>query len=407
MTSLRDPQSHERPRDAGPTTPAGQTTRVLLIEDDPADARLVWESLADAADSPLVEWVRSLDDLPSAMAFGPHCVLLDLGLPGVVGLEALDRVLALTDDVPVVVLTGLRGGDVGLHAVAAGAADYLVKGDADGPALTRSIGYAIERKRAQVTQRRLLRAELLRSENVRLERGLLPRPLLRDPRLIWQSRYQAGADAGVLGGDFFDTVERPDGSVRLVVGDVCGHGPDEAALGVSLRIAWRTLVLTGMPDEDVLPALDSLLLVERQTSLFCTVCDLTIAPDRRTVESRIAGHPPPLVLGAAPRLLPGGHRGAPLGVTTDRGWPTASFALPPTWGLLAYTDGLIEPRLESGERLGIEGLVELVAQAPEPTDERALEALLDAVRRPHTDSGHADDLAVVGLLCRDAGALGA
>ncbi|MCU1352739.1 MAG: Serine phosphatase RsbU regulator of sigma subunit-like protein [Acidimicrobiales bacterium] len=399
VTSLRDPVPPAAPPVLDGPLLAGQATRVLLIEDDVGDAALVRDTLAETVGGPLVEWVRRLDEVPDALAFGPHCVLLDLAVGGAIGLEALDQVLSMAEDVPVVVLTEFHDSDVGLHAVAAGAADYLVKGDADGPALSRSVGYAIERKRAQVTQRRLLRAELLRAENVRLERGLLPRPLLRAPDLVWQSRYQAGAHASVLGGDFFDTVERPDGSVRLVVGDVCGHGPDEAALGVSLRIAWRTLVLTGMPDDEVLPALDSVLRVERQTGLFCTVCDVTISPDRRLIETRLAGHPPPVVLGADPLLLPGAHRGVPLGVSTDQGWATGAFEPASRWGLLGYTDGVIEAQIGPGVRLGIEGLLAIVTEQPEPRDERELGALLDAVRAPHTDAAHDDDLAVVALLC--------
>ena len=57
-----------------------------------------------------------------------------------------------------------------------------------------------------------------------------------------------------------------------MVGDVCGHGVDEAALGVELRVAWRALVLAGVPDDEVLPALQQVLMSERhEHQLFTTV----------------------------------------------------------------------------------------------------------------------------------------
>ncbi len=115
----------------------------------------------------------------------------------------------------------------------------------------------MERKRADLAQRRLVEAELLTKENSRLERGLLPVPLLHTGALEHTTRYLPGSQGALLAGDFLDTVQTPDGSVHVVVGDVCGHGPDEAALGVALRIAWRTLVLAGQTGNALLRTLDA------------------------------------------------------------------------------------------------------------------------------------------------------
>ena len=84
-------------------------------------------------------------------------------------------------------------------------------------------------------------------ENARLARGLLPSPLIFDPRLTVATRYRPGGGQLQLGGDFYDLIETPDGWLHALVGDVCGRGPDEAALGVCLRVAWRTMVLAGQP----------------------------------------------------------------------------------------------------------------------------------------------------------------
>ncbi len=120
---------------------------------------------------------------------------------------------------------------------------------------------------------------LLAAENSRLERGLLPKPLLLTDFVSCASHYRPGRARAVLGGDFYDVVELPDGRVRAVIGDVMGHGPDEAALGVHLRVAWRTLVLAEVADDQILVALARLLEAESPGGIFVTVCDATIDRD--------------------------------------------------------------------------------------------------------------------------------
>ena len=120
------------------------------------------------------------------------CVMLDLGLPDAAGLDALHRISRRVEDVPIIVLTGDGDGRRGVEAVAAGAQDYLVKGEVDPPTLRRAIRYGIERCRAEASERKLHDAELQARESARLERGLLPRPVVSDPRSgCGQARGQA------------------------------------------------------------------------------------------------------------------------------------------------------------------------------------------------------------------------
>ena len=148
-----------------------------------------------------------------------------------------------------------------------------------------------------------------------------------------------------------------------MIGDVCGHGPDEAALGVRLRVAWRALVLASRPPDEVLPTLEQVLVHERhRRAIFATVCALTIAPDRRHVP-RPPGRPPAAAAGrdTGVRLLSEARSVPPLGVVPRTAWPATDVALPAEWALLLYTDGLIEGRVGRGpERLGGEGLADLV-----------------------------------------------
>jgi diguanylate cyclase (GGDEF)-like protein len=135
----------------GPATERS-TLRVLTIEDNPGDARLVRAMLAEAAPADVVVEVtpRLATGVQKLLNGDFECVLLDLSLPDAEGLDGLTQLRAVADDVPVVVLSGRADEALAMRAVQEGAQDYLVKGEVDGRLLYRSIAYAIERKRAEV-----------------------------------------------------------------------------------------------------------------------------------------------------------------------------------------------------------------------------------------------------------------
>jgi signal transduction histidine kinase len=125
--------------------------KLLLIEDNPGDARLIREALREVGGERFD--LQHADRLATGLARldegGLHLVLLDLSLPDSHGLDTVARTHAQAPDVPIVVLTGLDDEALALKALETGAQDYLVKGDADGRALSRAIRYAIERQRAE------------------------------------------------------------------------------------------------------------------------------------------------------------------------------------------------------------------------------------------------------------------
>lgn len=359
--TARPATSLEPNRDAVLPLPGGGPLRILLVEDDPGDALLVRENLEDAGIAFELDWVRTLDD--AVRRADCDCVLLDLGLPDATGIGVVERMLAAGARA-VVVLTGLADTGAGLEALAAGAQDYLVKGEVDGDQLARSVRYATQRRRLEETDRALYRSLVRAEENLRFERALLPVPAVQDPLLEVQVGYRAGRD-GLLGGDFYDVVERADGSVLALVGDVCGHGPDEAALGATLRTAWRTLVLAGIATPDLLGLLERVLVSERaRPEVFTTVAMLEVAAGRTSADLYLAGHPAPFVVGPPTRVIPAERRGRALGIPVDGGWPAQRLELGERWRVLLYTDGLVEATVGGGtERLGKPGLVRVVDDA--------------------------------------------
>jgi serine phosphatase RsbU (regulator of sigma subunit) len=380
--------------------------RVLLVEDDPGDVFLVQELLAEADPSLQVVVAHSVADVVAGdLLRRSDCVLLDLNLPGAHGLDGLRRILRADGGAAVCVLTGLDDEHLGVAAVAAGAQDYLVKGKVDGQVLIRAVRYAVERRRAESSLLRLREEELAAAESARLERGLLPSPLLAGSPVRARSFYRAGRTRSLIGGDFFDAVLGSTGTVHAIVGDVCGHGPDEAALGALLRVSWRALVLAGLDEVQLLPKLQQVLVSERHDpALFTTVCAVAIrgeAGGRREAVVRLAGHPPPVLLRPELRLLKP-PVGVPLGVLPEATWEPLMVPLDPGWAMLSYTDGLIEGRgPESGEPMWEEGLHAVLAQERD-TDLERLPARLVERAQGLNGGPLADDVAIL-ILSEDAG----
>jgi serine phosphatase RsbU (regulator of sigma subunit) len=204
--------------------------------------------------------------------------------------------------------------------------------------------------------------------------------------------YRPGESRMLLGGDFIDAVTRQNGSVAAVIGDVTGHGPDAAALGASLRAAWRALALRGASLQANMKTLNSLTLDESERAeqgelglgLLATVCAVEIDAAGRRARFVNAGHPMPLLLAEDVSQLD--HTpGMMLGVEQYGDWAPHEVALPEEWGLLLFSDGLMEARLAPGsrERLGLEGLRRAVHElwrrrATTPSD---LRDLVDGVQQ--------------------------
>ena len=143
--------------------------KVLLIEDNPGDARLFREMLADAKGMSFdLDWVDSLSrGVERLHVTHVDVVVLDLGLPESTGIETLRSLLSQAPKVPtLVVMSGLTDEEVAIQAVQSGAQDYLVKGKVDSAVLIRAIRYALERHQAE---------EALRQAHADLERRVRER----------------------------------------------------------------------------------------------------------------------------------------------------------------------------------------------------------------------------------------
>ena len=129
---------------------------ILLVEDNPGDARLVQELLRSSGTPFDIAHADRLAEVRDALdAHPPDVFLLDLSLPDADGLDAVRTLRHLAPSIPVVVLSGLPDEQVALEALQCGAEDYLIKGRVGADLIARAIRYAVERKRAELALARM------------------------------------------------------------------------------------------------------------------------------------------------------------------------------------------------------------------------------------------------------------
>ena len=254
--------------------------RILLIEDNPGDARLIEEMLRDTAElaqrvsaderedrTPEVTHENRLEDGLEQLRSEPaDVVLLDLNLPDSAGLETLERVDG-ESDVPIVVLTGVRDQRVGVEAIQRGAQDFLVKDEVTSELLVRTIYHAVERARQERIRRRqreqleafnrlnrighdVTHAVITTETRDELEQRVCDRLVESDAyRFAWIGEVNPGSDqvipkvAAGVGEDYLEEIE-----VSADADDPTGQGPAGRAI--------RTGSVQVMTDVHTDPAFD-------------------------------------------------------------------------------------------------------------------------------------------------------
>lgn len=229
-----------------------------------------------------------------------------------------------------------------------------------------------------------------------LQDELLPRGLPVLPDLDVAASYLL-ADEARAGGDWFDCIVRPDGSVALVVGDVVGHGVVASAVMGQLRAVLHERLLGGDPLPAAVAALDRFA-GSRAESAAATVCVAVLDRATGALDYVTAGHPVPLVVdadGSASYLPRSG--GGPLGTGSAPAVRTEHVAEGAT--LLLYTDGILErpgrtPAQSSVELLGAVR-EEVVRDTGGSSSRAAARSTCDALELLSRETGHRDDITLL------------
>ena len=233
-----------------------------------------------------------------------------------------------------------------------------------------------------------------------LQQRLLPKKLPRIPGVDVAARYLPAGDVLQAGGDFYDLFEMDDGTWKAVIGDVCGKGPEAAALMGFVRFTTRAVSRQDTKPSEALVKLNRALLEELDEGKgeFCTAAVVRIRPQDEGVRLTVAvaGHPLPLVVRANGDVEEAGVPGTLLGVFEEIDISEQTVDLYPGDALVMLTDGVLEAGREQGWETEV--IPQLLAGAAGMSSDDIADRINAAVSG--VDDRRTDDVAVLVLQCR-------
>ncbi|MFC9702059.1 SpoIIE family protein phosphatase [Streptomyces sp. NPDC056943] len=235
-----------------------------------------------------------------------------------------------------------------------------------------------------------------------LQRSLLPPGLPVIPGVEVDVIYRAAGEGNEVGGDFYDLFPIRDGAYGFAIGDVCGTGPEAAAVTGLARHALRLLAREGFGGPAVLERLNAAILDEGARSRFLTLLYGEMRPQEdgsAILKVVCAGHPLPLRLRPDGTVSPAAEPQPLLGVMEDLELYEQTITLDPGDVLLCVTDGVTERR-EGTRMLGDDGLAEVLKTCTGLTAGAVASRVLRAVER-FAQAPASDDMAILAMRLRE------
>jgi sigma-B regulation protein RsbU (phosphoserine phosphatase) len=228
-----------------------------------------------------------------------------------------------------------------------------------------------------------------------LQNSLLPPVLPTVPHVEFGARYAAAGAGNEVGGDFYDVFDLPEGPWAVAIGDVCGKGPEAAAITGLARNVLRLLGREGIAPPAVLRRLNTAILDLGERGRFCTATMATVRPSPTglTVRLSMAGHPHPVLVTADGRASFVGTSGSLLGVFEDVDVAGDELQLAPGDALVFYTDGVTERR-NGDQMFGDESLL-AICEAAAGSSADVFAGLIEQGVREFGEQASRDDLAVL------------
>jgi PAS domain S-box-containing protein len=234
-----------------------------------------------------------------------------------------------------------------------------------------------------------------------LQRSLLPPELPPIPHVQVAARYRAAGEGNEVGGDFYDVFEVQEGTWVALIGDVCGKGPEAAAVTGLARYTVRATAAREATPSRVLRTLNDALLQQRTDQIFCTVAFLRIRPGRTSTRLTVccAGHPLPIVARADGTLETSGQAGTLVGIFPDPELHDRVVDLAPGDAIVLFTDGVTEEH-GAGEIFGRDRLSLAIQESAAGAAEDIADAIERAVLR-FRPGPLRDDVAILVLKAVD------
>jgi PAS domain S-box-containing protein len=231
-----------------------------------------------------------------------------------------------------------------------------------------------------------------------LQQSLLPVELPDIPGIETAARFRPTGEGNEVGGDFYDVFQTGSRGWTVVMGDVCGKGPDAAAVTALARYTLRAAAMRERLPSRSLSVLNEALLRQRDDRRFCTVAYAYLEKLDEGARAGIStgGHPLPLLLRAEGGVEAVGAPGTLLGVVPDPALEDRAITLAPGDSLVFYTDGVIESRTNSHGVLDERRLSELVATCA-GRDPDAIATRIEEAAVMSQNGRPKDDIAVLVL----------
>ncbi len=314
---------------------------ILMVEDSLDDIEAVRRWLAKSESSYELQVTETLAAAIEAVAGRfPDLILLDLNLPDSHGLESLNQIQAVANDVPIVVFSGHADRSMAILAVRSGAEDYVLKDEVASPEhLTRPIDLAIERCRRRLAEKSLLGFHNQLALAHRIQQMLLPEPSECFSGVQWCGRCEPAEQAG---GDFYDLMELPDGRLAFVIADVSGHGLVPAMVMMETRAILRAMAMMCDDPGTILSNANKILCRDVQLRYFVTMFLGFLCPQRKTIRYASAGHPAYVISPNEPVCILSSKE-PPLGIVDTLNYVTHQVPSGfPESTLLMFTDGILD-----------------------------------------------------------------
>jgi len=269
-----------------------------------------------------------------------------------------------------------------------------------------SLAVALGRRAGSAVAKARLHAKLKTTAKV-LQQSLVPARLPEIPGVRLSAHYRSGTAGVDIGGDYYDVFRTTPERWWVVLGDVCGKGPEAAALAGAVRYSLRAIVTETSEPATALTRLNEVLLAEDWSPRFTTLVLATFespadAGTSRPDEGRpvllqvvSGGHPPALVRRADGSVEALTSPGTLVGLLPDLDLTTVDVELSRGDSVLFYTDGATEARLATGEEMGESRLIRLLAREGAEPDDLASRIAHDLIER--AGAGLRDDLALLTL----------
>lgn len=356
------------------------TATVLVIDDD-SMVRDSFVAYLDDCDYQMLSACNAVQALEILSEHTPDAVICDLKMPGMYGIELLERIKSSFPDLPVIVVSGAGVMEDVVRALRLGADDFLVKPVLDMEMLAHALRKALERQtlakenkayrdHLEITNRELklgldeLRADQQAGRQAQLR--MLPEPFeLQDV-----SCNHRILPSLMLSGDFLDFIEVDDDRMVLYIADVSGHGASSAFVTVLLKnltYRLRRNYLRGSSDDLLSPELvlsrinAELLASELDKHLTIFYAVLTLSTGELCYS--VGGHfPMPIIvtLGKAEYLE---GRGMPVGLFKDAVYKRATVTIPSVFSLMMFSDGILEIMSESSLNKKEQALLVMASKA--------------------------------------------